>query len=460
MFFLGLMYPRAFAIGATSVCRISGGWGNEGLIPGSSPTNDGTIRYMPNWLATVTTLLNNIQAAGYVVHYDIWNEPDLGSFWAGTQAQFFEMWRQTHLKIRELQPGASIIGPSLAYYDATWMGQFLDYVKANNVVPDVLNWHEWTYTSIPGNHANAVALLAARSIPLTRFGVAEYVSENEQFLPDRLVGFLQRLESVGVEFAGHACWPDPGMGGASNCVSAVMNGIVTNESPKRPRSTWWVYKGYADISGRLVGVTQLNGTSTIAGKDSALGTANVLIGNHGGVPVDVQFTNLSSSPYLIIGGQVRVKAYRIANNSYNAVPTLPTMIDSDYAVVGDSITVGLPSFAGGDAYIVQLVGTQDLIPQVNLATEELGWDWSQGAGGAVETFTIKPGSVGSSFSEVTVSGLLRQYPLRDVIAATGLHSFRVQAVNAAGAALDSNELVGDVVGITVPTAPTNLRLIG
>jgi hypothetical protein len=38
--------------------------------------------------------------------------------------------------------GALIVGPNEAYYDDRFMPDFLAYAKANDVLPDIVSWHE------------------------------------------------------------------------------------------------------------------------------------------------------------------------------------------------------------------------------------------------------------------------------------------------------------------------------
>ena len=77
------------------------------------------------------------------VQWDIWNEPNITLFWNRPQAQYFELWRRTYQRIRAAFPSHLIVGPSCACVPSTggWWTQYLDFVSANNVVPDIISWH-------------------------------------------------------------------------------------------------------------------------------------------------------------------------------------------------------------------------------------------------------------------------------------------------------------------------------
>lgn len=76
-------------------------------------------------------------------------------------AQFESDWATVYRRIRADDPGALIAGPNTSYYDPTVMADFLAYAKANNVLPDMITWHELSPSSLqnyPANYASAVAL--------------------------------------------------------------------------------------------------------------------------------------------------------------------------------------------------------------------------------------------------------------------------------------------------------------
>jgi hypothetical protein len=72
---------------------------------------------------------------------EIGNEPDLPVFWNGTQTEFFELYGNVSLRLRQLYPDMRIGGPALANISSGWAPAFLSYVKKNNLPLDFFSWH-------------------------------------------------------------------------------------------------------------------------------------------------------------------------------------------------------------------------------------------------------------------------------------------------------------------------------
>lgn len=135
-----------------------------GLVPfwangGSSAPNDWGIP--PSDIATgnahfkafVTAIVNHSLASSTakINYYELWNEPDLTSFWSGTAAQLVTMAHDAFTIIRALDPSAKIIGPSpstsnrfgvhfLPAYYAAGGTPYQDYVGCHSYLFDGLNF--------------------------------------------------------------------------------------------------------------------------------------------------------------------------------------------------------------------------------------------------------------------------------------------------------------------------------
>src|SRR6478735_1135667 len=83
-----------------------------------------------SFLNTCTQVINAKKASGRTNYdgYEIWNEPP--GTWPSSNGNFNTVcWKPTFDLIRSLDPGARIIGPSLSYYNNTYMRSFLTYCK-------------------------------------------------------------------------------------------------------------------------------------------------------------------------------------------------------------------------------------------------------------------------------------------------------------------------------------------
>src|ERR1039457_2779388 len=167
-------YARAKQSGAHLEMILAGLWGADGVC--NVPTWPGDNGNWTEYTTFINQVISDVKANGMTgadVRWDMWNEPN-GGFWGRSQAQYLEMIRRGTLQIRAAIPGAVIEGPSCACRPTnSWFATYLDYVKANNAVPDILSWHD-----LPGDPAtdaaNANSMLAARGMHVSGFDVNEY----------------------------------------------------------------------------------------------------------------------------------------------------------------------------------------------------------------------------------------------------------------------------------------------
>lgn len=73
--------------------------------------------------------------------FEVWNEPDLDIFWSGTQAEYFELYRNTAETIKRACARCRVGGPSSAYY--RWEQPWLRFVAEQHVPADFLSTHTY-----------------------------------------------------------------------------------------------------------------------------------------------------------------------------------------------------------------------------------------------------------------------------------------------------------------------------
>lgn len=71
-------------------------------------------------------------------YFEVWNEPNI-PFWLGTQAEYFELYRQAALAIKRVDSRLRVGGPATAR--AAWVREFLDYCRATNTPVDFVSTH-------------------------------------------------------------------------------------------------------------------------------------------------------------------------------------------------------------------------------------------------------------------------------------------------------------------------------
>ncbi len=339
----------------------------QGILFGRPSAFDST--HNPTWSQWINSSVSGAKAAGQSPQWDLLNEPDNPGYWGNTsQAQMFAWWKQVYLAVRAADPNAIIVGPSITgFYSLTgptsWMQDFLTYARDNNVLPDILSWHDMMDSSLNDPSVIAAHVTAAKNL-LTSLGIAqrpmsinEYTNAGILYDPGTLAGALASIDRIPeIVSAAHSCWNDVTSTGAAidDCSTTSMVGIVVPDT-LQPRATWWVYKGYADITGQLVRLTPSATVDGVAGYDAGARTARLILGRRGGSgDVSVNFSNVSSAPNIIVNGQVRVIAQRIPNNGPQPVSSPQQVFDQNVPVVNNTLSVSLPFGSGNDAFILLL----------------------------------------------------------------------------------------------------------
>ncbi len=345
-------YAKAQAVGATYIMLLSALWGSDGVcnVP-RWPGDNGNWTEYTNFM---TQVINDAKANGMTgsnVRWDIWNEPNI-FFWGRSQSQYLEMWKRGYQMIRAAIPNAVIEGPSYAGVPAsnTWWNTYLDYIKANNVVPNYISWHD-----LPGDPvADATTmngLLSSRGISVSGYSINEYGAFGDEQQPGPSAWYIARLERAngGVDGA-RANW---GMVGQTPSLYDTMGWLVTANA-NQPMGQWWIYKRYADQTGLRTNVTPGSTHDALAFQDSSAKKSITLVGCKAGGStgtVAVVFNNIPS--WLIANGTTNVLVERMpSTNAYVSAPIVVS--NSSMAVSGSSLTVNINWSNCLDAYAITL----------------------------------------------------------------------------------------------------------
>jgi xylan 1,4-beta-xylosidase len=74
-------------------------------------------------------------------YFEVWNEPNLRSFWAGTQQDYFELYRHTVQALKGVDAQLRVGGPSTAAN--AWVPEFLDFCEKNKLPCDFVSTHHY-----------------------------------------------------------------------------------------------------------------------------------------------------------------------------------------------------------------------------------------------------------------------------------------------------------------------------
>ena len=317
--------------------------------------------WFPGWPYKFTTMTDWFDKLGQTVSrrksanltniyaYEIWNEPN--GTWASTSIAFNDFWRQTYAQLRQLDPTIKITGPSISYYNQSYLQSFLSYCKTNSCLPDIVGWHELSGGNVTGNIQSYRSLektLGIGPLPITineYSGAADLTVEGQ---PGASASLIAKFERLGVESACISFW-DVGHPGRLGSLMA---------SNTDPNGGWWFYKWYGDMAGNMVSTTPPNPSDSaaldgFANLDTAGRSASVLFGGNNDGSVQVMIKGLSAGS--IFGSMVHVVVEHTPFvNRTTVVKATNVVSTADVAVANDQITVSVSGTNNTDGYRVTL----------------------------------------------------------------------------------------------------------
>ena len=74
-------------------------------------------------------------------YFEVWNEPNLDGFFAGTQQDYFELYASTARAIKRVSSAYRVGGPATA--GCAWVPEFITYCASNHVPVDFVSSHDY-----------------------------------------------------------------------------------------------------------------------------------------------------------------------------------------------------------------------------------------------------------------------------------------------------------------------------
>jgi xylan 1,4-beta-xylosidase len=74
-------------------------------------------------------------------YFEVWNEPNLDGFWAGTQEEYFKLYKHAVKAVRDVNSSYRVGGPGTA--GAAWESEMIDFCVKNNVPIDFVSTHAY-----------------------------------------------------------------------------------------------------------------------------------------------------------------------------------------------------------------------------------------------------------------------------------------------------------------------------
>ncbi|SFU66579.1 xylan 1,4-beta-xylosidase [Pustulibacterium marinum] len=147
--YIDVLYDYILEIGMKPFVEIS-------FMPNYLASGDKTIFWWkgnitpPNdyekWKALVTDMVNHWTERYGVEevktwYFEVWNEPNLDGFWAGTQEEYFKLYKYTAEAVKSVNPEYKIGGPATA--GNGWVEETIAYTNEKNVPIDYISTHSY-----------------------------------------------------------------------------------------------------------------------------------------------------------------------------------------------------------------------------------------------------------------------------------------------------------------------------
>lgn len=129
-------------------------YGNLAVQTGTTHGNRiHTEHDLQKWLRYVNMCVEryHVNDSGFVDHWEIWNEANLGEFnasqgfWTGTDEEFFELQKRTAANLSAQYPGLTILSNGISGHDPAYLDAMFSYGAMEGI--DVLAFHPYSGTS-------------------------------------------------------------------------------------------------------------------------------------------------------------------------------------------------------------------------------------------------------------------------------------------------------------------------
>lgn len=344
----------------------------------------GYPNWNPNWIAPNLDPLNYINSLATKFQWgsskpglvwECWNEPNLSTYWAGSQNDFFETYKLFYNTLREnLGSNALAAGPSLSTFNATYMEAFFDYCLYNDLEVNAITWHELqpANTGSYSQLVNNVQYVRDKFFNNPKYNrlnfktieVNEIVAEIDKDNPVAAISHLGYLEKVGVDYTCKSCWEETINGIYQNsCESTMLNNLFTYDG--KTTSNWWAYKLYSNGANGRVRSYNENPKGIVIASAPTQDSANILLGYSDTLSGNIKI-ELNNIDIVFPGTNTTTNLYlnvkKIPNQGPNTELAKPLPYVQNQVVhydVNGNIVLNL-TFTKDDVYEIQI--TKNLVP--------------------------------------------------------------------------------------------------
>ncbi|MDB6168835.1 MAG: hypothetical protein JWM88_1699 [Verrucomicrobia bacterium] len=135
--------------------------------------------------ANIVRHYNQGWASGFhynIEYWEIWNEPNLKSFWLGTQEEYLEFYSVVSKVLKELDPALKVGGPAFSggsdLATFRWLEDFLASCQKRNLPLDFCSWH-----SYGADHVMPLKQIAEVHRLLLKYGYPKTENQLDEWAP-------------------------------------------------------------------------------------------------------------------------------------------------------------------------------------------------------------------------------------------------------------------------------------
>jgi hypothetical protein len=106
------------------------------------------------WAALVTATVRHVNVERHigVRYWEVWNEPNIWSFWQAPFPDYLKLYDVTADAVLQADPTAKVGGPSVSYFSTDHLGSFLEHERYNVLMGlpahvDFISWHSYGATA-------------------------------------------------------------------------------------------------------------------------------------------------------------------------------------------------------------------------------------------------------------------------------------------------------------------------
>lgn len=298
------------------------------------------------------------ELAGY--SFVLFNEPD--GIWYNDRdwTRFCNDWLTIYHTVKDINPAIKVAGPNFSVYDSGAYKTFFEFCQKNHCLPEYITWHELQKDKLSTfqSHCDEVKGYVKTYYANSGIDPVLFVNETVNFddvgNPGALVNWLSVFDEEDV----YASLPYWGLANSLNELAADVN---------KPNGAWWVYKWYAQMTGRKMPLTLENIGNPgpygrlygLASVDEEAGMAYSLFGGQAGKQT-VSLENIRLTKTFAGADKAHVKLYSTKFTGHHGfADDIPVEFEGNLAFSGDNLVFTIPDAELMDAYYAVITPATD-----------------------------------------------------------------------------------------------------